>query len=68
MCVVCTLATCSSFIHCLSIFFSNSSIKVFTFILLTTTCLKIFLGLTFKAGIELTVENYWQLPALKQMV
>lgn len=62
---ICILATCSSFTYRLSIRFSNFSSKMSIFISPITKCFKIFLGLTFQAGIELTVENYWQLPALK---
>ena len=41
------------------------SIKVFIFILLTTKHFHISLSLTFKAGIGLIIEIYWQLSALK---
>ena len=51
-------------LNCLSILFSNFSIKMFIFILLITKPFQIFLSLTFKAGIGLVVENYWQLSAL----
>lgn len=62
---ICFLATYSSSIYCLSVCFSNLSIKVFIFIVLITICFKILLSLTFKVGRELTAENYCRLSTLK---